>query len=156
MSKGLEVDNNGAVAKAMALLLHKDRTYKELYEKLLKAGFSEDESKNAMKYVESYGYIDDERYASQYILYHKSHRSKKELIYKLKKKGISDQDLESAFADYTYQDELEAARKQFEKKLNGKIYEELQQKDKEKVIAFMVRKGFSYSLVKEIINEPYE
>ena len=45
--------------KAMSLLEHMDRTEKGLSERLRQAGFSAEAAEDAMNYVRSYGYIDD-------------------------------------------------------------------------------------------------
>lgn len=50
-----------AAKKAMEWIAYKDRTKKELEDKLYRAGFSEKASKQAMDYVMSFGYIDDRR-----------------------------------------------------------------------------------------------
>ena len=49
--------------KAMRLLEHMDRTERGLREKMRQAGFAPPAIDYALAYVESYGYIDDERYA---------------------------------------------------------------------------------------------
>ena len=55
-----------AAKKAMEWIAYKDRTKKELEDKLYRAGFSEKASKQAMDYVMSFGYIDDRRYVENY------------------------------------------------------------------------------------------
>ena len=52
---------------AMNLLLKKDRTEKELTEKLRRAGYPAQAAQNAVDYVKSFGYIDDERYAAHFL-----------------------------------------------------------------------------------------
>lgn len=61
----------------------KDRTKKELEDKLYRAGFSEKASKQAMDYVMSFGYIDDRRYVENYLMFQTGKRSKKEIYFKL-------------------------------------------------------------------------
>ena len=50
-----------AKKKAMDLLLHNDRTEAELRERLLRKEFDADSVEDAVAYVKSFGYIDDER-----------------------------------------------------------------------------------------------
>ena len=73
-----------AKEKAMRLLLQQDRTEKELRDRLYRAGFSETASEAAMQYVSGFGYLDDRRYAENYISFHKGRRSRKEISFKLK------------------------------------------------------------------------
>ena len=67
-----------AAKKAMEWIAYKDRTKKELEDKLYRAGFSEKASKQAMDYVMSFGYIDDRRYVENYLMFQTGKRSKKE------------------------------------------------------------------------------
>lgn len=55
--------------KALKLLEHMDRTEKGLYDRLLRAGFSEALAADAVAYVKDYGYVNDARYATNYIMY---------------------------------------------------------------------------------------
>ena len=55
--------------KALRLLEHMDRTEKGLTDRLLRAGFSEELAEDAVSYVKDYGYINDRRYALNYIMY---------------------------------------------------------------------------------------
>ena len=65
----LSEEHKRAAKKAMKLLEHMDRTEKGLRDRLHQAGFGQDAIEAAMAYVESYGYIDDYRYARTYIAY---------------------------------------------------------------------------------------
>ena len=55
--------------KALALLEIRDRTTKELRERLLRCGYSQEEAEDALRYAASFGYVDDLRYAENYILW---------------------------------------------------------------------------------------
>ncbi len=52
---------------ALKLLSFKDRTEKELSDKLREKGFDEKEIAEAMAFAVEYGYIDDKKYARKYI-----------------------------------------------------------------------------------------
>ena len=78
----------------MEWIAYKDRTKKELEDKLYRAGFSEKASKQAMDYVMSFGYIDDRRYVENYLMFQTGKRSKKEIYFKLQQKGISQELIE--------------------------------------------------------------
>lgn len=66
-----------AAAKAMSLLLQQDRTKKNLMDRLYRGGFSERASEYALQYVMHFGYVDDLRYAQNYISCHKGHRTRR-------------------------------------------------------------------------------
>ena len=58
-----------AKLKAMSLLKYQDRTKKELKERLARLEFPEFIIEDAVSYVESFGYINDEAYIRRYMEY---------------------------------------------------------------------------------------
>lgn len=104
-----------AKEKAMRLLLQQDRTEKELRDRLYRAGFSETASEAAMQYVSGFGYLDDRRYAENYISFHKG-RSRKEISFKLKNKGVPSEILSMAMEGYETEDESAAIEHLIQKK----------------------------------------
>ena len=77
-----------------------DRTEAQLREKLLKAEFEPEFIEQAIAYVKSYGYLDDERYVRNYIEYRQSQKSKRqieqELLYR---KGVSKDLIEKVYEE---------------------------------------------------------
>lgn len=142
-----------AAEKAMNLLLQQDRTRKELQDRLYRAGFSEWASTYAMEYVIGFGYINDLRYAENYISFHKGNRSKKELRYKLLNKGVEEDVLALAFESYEEEDEQVALAHLLKKRLNGRKLSDMEYPDKNKVTAYLARKGFSLPLVKRAMKQ---
>ncbi|MEE3467345.1 MAG: regulatory protein RecX [Eubacterium sp.] len=153
-------ESKKATEKAMALLLHKDRTAWELKDRLFRAGFSEKASDFAFDYVSRYGYINDLRYATGYIDYHKTSKSRKEIRRKLKEKGIPDDVLAEAFLAYeTDEDgapfardgdggdgptdpEEVALRALLAKRLKGRDVAELTYEEKQKQMRYLAGKGY--------------
>lgn len=90
--------------KALKLLEHMDRTEKGLTDRLRQAGFSDDAVQYAMDYVKSYGYINDARYARNYIAYRLETKSKQRILQELGQKGI---DREVAMAAWEETAEIE-------------------------------------------------
>lgn len=145
-------ESKKAVAKAMSLLLQQDRTYNELQERLCRVGFSEQAVESAMSYVMSYGYIDDYRYASNYILFHKKSRSRKELWHKLKNKGIESDILTQVFEEYESSDEEEAIHNCLTKRLKSKRVSDLSYEEQNKVIGYLARKGYALPAIKRVMR----
>ncbi len=144
-----------AVGKAMSLLLHKDRTRKELSDRLYRAGFSEEASREAMEYVEYFGYIDDRRYTENYIMFHRGKKSRKEILYKLLEKGISKELVYSVMeeGDPEDMDEKDAIRSLVQKKLKGRLISEISYEEKNKIKAFLGRKGFEPDEIRSVLLE---
>lgn len=138
-----------AKLKTMDLLKRSDRTVAELRNKLKTSGFREDAIEVAISYVDNYGYIDDYRYASNYIRLKKSVKSKRALQYDLANKGVEKQIIDRCMEEeFSHEDEEEAVKKMILKKTN--CPKDLPPEKKQKIIASICRKGFSYEVIRRI------
>ncbi len=149
-------ESKKATEKAMALLLHKDRTRQELIDKLKAAKYSDGAVSFALSYVSSYGYIDDLRYAKGYTDYHKTSKSKREIRRKLKEKGISDDILSEVFSEYITEDGMDpeevAIRALVEKRLRGADVSELTYEEKQKQMRYLAGKGYPTDLIRRAFS----
>ena len=73
--------------RAMYLLQKMDRTEKQLREKLVQSEYPEEIVEDAIAYVRSYHYIDDVRYAENYVRCHQDTKSKMQIKIALTQKG---------------------------------------------------------------------
>lgn len=142
-----------AAEKAMNLLLQQDRTKKELQDRLYRAGFSEQASAYAMEYVTGFGYIDDLRYARNYISFHKGNRSKKELRYKLMNRGVEPEVLAVALEEYESEDEQNVLSRLLIKRLKGKQLSDLEYAEQNKITTYLARKGFALPAIRRVMQE---
>ncbi|MCR5798262.1 MAG: RecX family transcriptional regulator [Eubacterium sp.] len=142
-----------AIEKAMSLLLIKDRTSKELSDRLLTAGFSEDETRDAMEYVTSFGYVDDRRYVENFISFQRAKRSKKEIIYKLIQKGLKKDFVVEIMEEIDYSEDNMAIANLIKKRLKGEDINEISYQDKQKIFAYLARKGFEISRIKRVFSQ---
>ena len=135
---------------AYILGLH-DRSEKELYEKLLKKGYSPEESASAMAKLANYGYIDDTRYARHYAEQKLHSYGKRKVEYDLLHKGVSaevvSEVLEELVDEDIMIDEIKAVMK---KKLKGTVPEDRAQL--KKLFDSFSRKSYEYELVKKAYN----
>ncbi|MCI0502196.1 MAG: recombination regulator RecX [Fusobacteria bacterium] len=135
------------------LLSRKDYAKKEIVGKLQEKSFSDEEIAEAMSFLEVEKYIDDEKYALIYFKYLIGrHKSLKEIEFKLKNKGFDQMLIRKILSD--------PGAKLLEKEgLIAKITSfnrKNQHKDKNQLISYFVRKGFSYSMVIESLDQYYE
>ena len=140
--------------KAMRLLEHMDRTERGLREKLRQTGFSPRAVDYALAYVESYGYIDDERYARTYIAYRMDTKSRQKIIQELISKGIDKETAESAWeeeAALNMPDERKILYRTVEKKYSPDT--ELDEKEMRRLQGYLLRRGFSYSDIKSVLED---
>lgn len=143
--------------KALAILSRSDKTEYELRNKLKQDGFTDDIIVRVMDYLKSYGYINDERYAQAYIYANKQKKSKLAIKTWLMQKGIASE-LADSLIDREYRDdisdgsdyELEAIKRALAKKVSS--LESLDDKQKQKLIASLYRKGFELAKIKRVIK----
>ena len=133
------------IKRAMNLLQKKSFAEGELARKLSDGGYPEEVVDKAIEYVKSFGYIDDVRYASDYIRYHSSQgRGKNRIRMDLKAKGISDDSFEKAWDETAELGLIPGAEDEIAKLLEKKHFNpEMERSDKDKIAAFIMRRGFS-------------
>lgn len=148
-----DAECKNCVSKALSLLLSNERTEKNLSDKLYAKGYSQKAIDYSIQYAKAYGYLDDRRYATNYIYCNKLKRSRLELKYKLRDRGVPDDIIGEAMLEYTTEDERIALKAILEKKLSGKVISDVSKKDKDKMVASLSRKGFSTGMVISLLEE---
>ena len=140
--------------RAMNLLQKKDYTEKQLRDKLSEGLYPGDIIDDAIHYVKAYHYLDDERYARDYITYHMSIRSRNRIIQDLTGKGISKDIFMPIVEELYVEEDSDVELDQIRKLLAKKHYdqEETDFKDKQKIMAFLLRKGFQMSDIRRAMD----
>ena len=140
--------------RAMNLLQKKDYTEKQLRDKLSEGLYPVDIIDDAIHYVKAYHYLDDERYARDYITYHMSIRSRNRIIQDLTGKGISKDIFMPIVEELYVEEDSDVELDQIRKLLAKKHYdqEETDFKDKQKIMAFLLRKGFQMSDIRRAMD----
>ncbi|MCR5792250.1 MAG: recombination regulator RecX [Lachnospiraceae bacterium] len=138
-----------AKRKVMDLLERCDRSEFELRTKLKAKYYPQEVIDAAIAYVDGYHYIDDERLAYNYVAFHKEKKSILELRQALLKKGISKEIISNVLSEVPI-DETEALLKALHKKC--KDVTELDYSQKQKVAAYLYRKGFRDADIRKHLN----
>jgi len=135
---------------AYILGLH-DRSEKELYEKLLKKGYTPEESASAMAKLVDYGYVDDTRYARHYAEQKLHSYGKRKVEYDLIYKGVSAEIVAEVLEELVDEDVMISEIKTvISKKLKGSVPEDRAQL--KKLFDSFARKSYEYELVKKAYN----
>ncbi len=144
-----ESDYRRAKSRAAWYLDRADHTEKGLYDKLVKAGFKKEAAaKVVARYIEV-GLLDDRRFAQNYAeKLDEGSYSRREILQKLLLKGVP-YDLAKSVLGNEALDEQNKIKALLEKKYRTKLKKE---NGAEKVFAALLRKGFSYSEVKEALK----
>ncbi|WP_035767045.1 regulatory protein RecX [Butyrivibrio sp. NC2002] len=144
-----------AKLRAMNLLQKRDYTEYKLRQKLKEGEYPAEIIDEAIDYLKGMRYLDDNRYATDYISYHMNIRSKNRIKQDLISKGISNEIIESAFEDcYSEIDEnpeIQMCIKLLQKKKydpDTTTFEENQ-----KLRAFLYRKGFGNDVIQKAMTE---
>lgn len=147
-----------ATLRAMSLLTSKDYARQELIDKLAKSRYPKESIKKAVAYVESYGYIDDYRYAYNYFNFKAANKSKRIIEMKLMQKGI-DSNIIKEISDGFYEDNQDCELNQSIKLIRNKLklaedeyIENLDFKEKNKLMAFLFRKGYSMDIINKALD----
>lgn len=127
--------------RAMNLLKVQDRTECEMSRRLLQDGYPDDVIQETIIFLKEYNFIDDTRYASNYIQIHGKKKSKAELKLYLQRKGMP-RDIITEQLEMSEHDSGDAIRTLLEKK-HYKAGETSPEQER-KLIAYLMRRGFSW------------
>ena len=151
----LTVLEKRAKLRCMNLLKSRDYTVYQLKTKLKENGYPESLIDTAIEYVASYGYLDDERYTRAYIESVSGTKSRNQIMNDLVRKGLDRQHIAEAYeeimAEHNDDPEENLIRRYIVKKhydAATATYEE-----KQKLIAFLYRKGFGLDKIYKIVDE---
>lgn len=135
-----------ARSRALHLLEKQDRTQADLRRKLCESGYPPEAVEAAIAYVLEYSYIDDLRYASNYIRFNREKKSESRIFFELERKGISKEITEEA-AGLLALDGMEPVFDDMAlitSYLDKKWQEDMTPKDKKKIMDHLLRAGFTY------------
>lgn len=152
-----EVLPKRAKLRCMNLLKSRDYTKFQLEQKLKQNNYPKEVIAEALRYVQSYGYIDDIRYAKNYIISANNSKSRKQITLDLMRKGISKEDIETAYGLCEEEEPLVEEESLIEKLLVKKHYcrQEATLQERQKIIRFLFRKGFSLDKIYKAVGQEY-
>ena len=148
----LEEEKLKAKNKALKVLSYRQRSEKEVVDKLKKEGFSQEIIDKTVEFLKGYNLIDDLNFAKNFVM-DKSNINKygpERIKYELYMKGIPESIINKVLKDYDdeYSVALELARKKINSYKNDNksaIYRKLG--------GFLQRRGFSYECILKVLRE---
>lgn len=132
-----------AIKRAMHLLERQERTERQLFEKLSRNGYPNACIEAAISYVKSYRYVDDRRYAQNYIRFHQQKKSRQKLKLELMAKGVPREFVEQALETEYASDEQAKIRELLQKRHYS--FGTRDEGEKRKNYQFLLRRGFKSS-----------
>ena len=140
-----------AKMRAMHLLNDMARTEEQLRQKLRNNGYPEDVTEEALAYVKSFGYINDEVYIRNFVESRKDKKSRREIYALLSQKGVKGEDVDRVLEEiYEEHSDREAIRELLRKKRWNP--ETADEKERQKIYGYLVRKGFRYEDIRQVIQ----
>lgn len=137
------------------LLGSRDYSEQRLREKLSDAGYPESLVEEAIGKLQQAGYLDDFRYACSYVRSHLQDRSRLRIMRDLADRGISQKDIENAFAEVGEEEDFEEAQREQVVRLlrkRGFDPDRASYEEKQKTMAFLHRKGYSTDLIRRLTD----
>ncbi|MDE7298967.1 MAG: recombination regulator RecX [Lachnospiraceae bacterium] len=143
-----------AKKRVLNLLIAKDRSRKELSERLVADGYPAETAEEAVEYAEAYHYVDDLRFAVNLLRSRQEEESSRRLSMRLNEKGISREVIEEAFdtvreerielmGDAFEEAEQTALRRQIRRRTSDPA--SLSEKERQKLMAALYARGFRSS-----------
>ena len=125
--------------RLLYLLKLSDKTESQLRKKLDEGLYPREAVEAAIAFGKRYGYIDDVRYAENYVALKGGRKSRRQIAYELRQENPVDEDSQ--------------IKKWLEKR--GFDPETADEKEWGKTVAFLSRKGFSYTAILDIMHKKY-
>lgn len=129
------------------------KTKKDVYDYLIRKGFTDEETSEVCDYIEEVGLVDDDLYVKFFVedSFRIKNKGARKIIYELKQRGIDDDKINEAMEEANDM-EYEALKEAYERKLEATKSETDEYKRKNKIIRFLISRGFDYSDIKDIVD----
>ena len=139
---------------ALALLEFRDRTERELRQKLKEREYSADEINETVLFLKEYRYLDDEAYVDRYIRSCAARKSRRQIRADLERKGVSREIIDLQLQEKTV-DEDSQIRKLLQKKgyVPGKRLEPAEYR---RIMGALGRRGFSGEAIRKAMESMRE
>lgn len=140
--------------RAMNLLKNREYTVRQLHDKLRQGGYPESAIQDALDYVGSFRYTDDLRYAVNFIRNHQGDRSRRRIEQDLTRRGIDRSLLEKAWDEWGEEGGCQNEQAMIQALLAKKGFDSqtADPKARQKMSAFLMRKGFSGEQVRRAVQ----
>lgn len=140
-----------AKLRAMHLLNVMARTEEQLRQKLIQNGYPKDIVEEAIQYVKSFGYINDEAYIRNFVECRCGKKSRKEIEALLAQKGMKGTLVDNVLEEVYEEHSDRAAIKEILQKKRWNP-DDADERTKQKMYAYLMRKGFRYNDIRQAIQ----
>lgn len=142
---------HSAFDTAIHYIAFKDRTVKEIQDKLREKGYSSHDIEKAIEKLSYYGYLNDENYALAYIRSNVNKKGMKRINMELLRKGIDHSVIMDASENIDADiDEVCTIQQMMERRYGDADFRD--EKEKRRIYSFFIRRGFSYENISKAME----
>jgi len=157
-SSKIDEDKRCDLAKCFQVALYylnrRDRTQKELTQKLSDRGFDQETALKTIKKLKNLNFVDDERFARNFVKssFNFKPKGRRRLMFELKRKGLDEELVERVLQDEWTNNEYSLIIGQAKKlvKKNSRLQRE---KNFQRTLGALLRRGFDYTVCKKAVLE---
>ena len=137
--------------RALYYLKASDKTEREVRRKLRESLYPEELIDYALDFLRSYDFVNDSRYAENFAEEKKGRASKREILQKLRLKGIPREEIERIAEGISDEDEYDICRRTLEKYTKGRDLED--PKERARAWRYLISKGYSHEAIEQAMEK---
>jgi regulatory protein len=143
-----------ALDRSYKLLMSKDYTEKQLRGKLKDDGYPEEIIQTTVEELKALKYLDDNRYAENFLFWKAKDRSRNRMMMDLRQKGIDPSVAEKIYDELLEKDDIDDEETVLIRFLEKKHFspEKSTYEEKEKMKQSLYRKGFSFDSIQKVLG----
>ena len=139
-----------ARSRCLDILSAGDRTRSMLKQKLSSEDYPEDVIEDALDYAAGYHYVDDLRFAENYIRRNRNGKSRLEMSQKLRQPGVPGELIDEAFAEADLPDPADQIRSfAMKRRFDPNSADD---REKDRFFRFLQRKGYAYGDIRQALE----
>lgn len=139
--------------RVLYLLKASDKTEQELVRKLKDGGYPKEAIEYAVGFVKEHRFINDEDYGKRYVEFNSRRKSEKQIQFELQRKGLDKEMIRDILKEQPVDEEAQIQAYIRKKRIDP---QELDRKERSKVMASLGRKGFSYEAVNRVLGANFD
>ena len=135
--------------RALYYLKASDKTEKEVRKKLRESLYPEELIDYALDFLRAHDFINDSRYAENFAEEKRGRASKREILQKLRMKGVAREEIERIAESISDEDEYDICRKILEKYTRGRDIKDY--KERARAWRYLASKGYSHEAIENAL-----
>ena len=145
----LDSEKSTALDKTLTYITAAQKTEKQIKDYLYKKGYLPAVVKYVLEKLRDYRFVDDQDYAETYARNYAQRKGRRLIKLELKRKGISDEHVETALEELDDEEQLEGAKRLLEKYMRTKTAD---RETLSKAFRYIMSKGFDYDVAKRALT----